>query len=290
MHPALLFLRLVPRNALSRLVGRLLRAPLPRWVHAGVIRWFCRRYGVAVEEAERPVSEYPTFNAFFTRALKPGARPVAPGDVLVSPCDGALGASGVVARGRALQAKGRPYSVEALLGDPGLAARFEGGTFVTVYLAPFDYHRVHAPVSGVIREARHLPGTLWPVNPPAVERIEDLFAVNERLVTVLETPFGKVALVMVGATCVGRIRMRYDDLLTNSGRSHGHRIYDPPIPVEKGQELGVFEMGSTVLLFLEPERFEAGDLTLGRTVRMGEALGRLRRGDQHGGEPSAVVR
>ena len=290
MRPALLFLRLVPRNALSRLTGAVLRGPLPRPVHRGAIHWFCRHYGVEVEEAEKPLSDYPTFNAFFTRALKPGARPVAEGDVLVSPCDGTLGASGVVSSARAVQAKGRLYSTERLLGDASLAARFEGGTFVTIYLAPFNYHRVHAPVSGAIREARHLPGTLWPVNPPAVERIEDLFAINERLVTVLETEFGWVAVVMVGATCVGRIRMRYDDLLTNSGRSHGHRVYDPPLPIEKGAELGAFEMGSTVLLFLEKGRFEGENLVPGRVVRMGEALGRLRRAVDGDGEPVARMR
>ncbi len=272
----LTFLKLVPKNALSRIVGGFLRGPWPRSVHRAIVRWFVRRYGVAVEESEHPPEHYETFNAFFTRRLRPGARPVAGGEVLVSPCDGRLGQSGRIEDGRALQAKGRPYSVAQLLGDDGLAQTFAGGSYLTLYLAPSDYHRVHAPVDGRIREARHIPGTLWPVNPPAVESIEDLFAVNERVVTVIDSAYGQVAVVMVGATCVGRIRMRYDEIVSNAGTKHGHRIYDPPIPIERGQELGVFEMGSTVVLLLEAGVFEATALETGRTVRMGEALGPLR--------------
>lgn len=270
----LTFLRLVPRNALSRGVGGLLRGPWPQSVHQAALRWFVRRYGVAVEEAERPLEEYRTFNAFFTRRLAPGARPLAPGDdVLVSPCDGAYGSFGPIESGALLQAKGRPYDLSAFLGDAARAKDYEGGTYVTIYLAPYDYHRVHFPLGGEVVEARHLPGTLWPVNPPAVARIEDLFAVNERLVTHLTTEDGPVAVVMVGATCVGRIRMLYDDGVTNAGRDLGRRSYRPPRTVEKGDELGVFEMGSTVVLLLGPGRWDLHeDVREGRKVRMGEAL------------------
>lgn len=276
--PTLTFLKLVPRNALSRAVGAALRSPLPRPVHHAAIRWFVRRYGVDLSDATRPVEGYPSFNAFFTRELRPGARPVAEGaDVLVSPCDGALGVCGTVESGAVLQAKGRPYDLDAFLGGAGWAERFEGGTFLTVYLAPFDYHRVHHPIAGEVVEALHVPGTLWPVNAAAVDRIEDLFVVNERVTTFVASAFGPVAVVMVGATNVGRIRMRYDDVVSNAGRRHGRRRYDPALPVEKGDELGVFEMGSTVVLVLPPGAFEAtADLTPGRKVRMGEALGRLR--------------
>jgi phosphatidylserine decarboxylase len=270
------FLELVPRNALSRGVGGLLRGPWPKAVHQAALRWFVKQYGVAVDEAERPLDAYRTFNAFFTRRLKAGARPLAAGDdVLVSPSDGALGTFGPIERGTLLQAKGRPYDLEAFLGDADRARAYEGGTYVTIYLAPYDYHRVHFPVAGEVVAAQHLPGTLWPVNPPAVARIEDLFAVNERLVTHLETDAGPVAAVMVGATCVGRIRMLYDDGVTNAGRDLGRRTYRPPRPVQKGDELGVFEMGSTVVLLLGPGgwRLDEG-LETGRKVRMGEALGR----------------
>lgn len=274
----LTFLRLVPRNALSRAVGAATRAPVPEAAHRAAIRWFVRRYRVDVTDAARPVEDYETFDAFFTRTLRPGARPVAEGEgVLASPCDGAVGACGPIEAGRLLQAKGRPYGLAEFLGGGGRARDFDGGTFVTLYLAPFDYHRVHVPVDGRVVEAAHVPGTLWPVNPPSVARIEDLFAVNERVLTFLDTAFGPVCVAMVGATCVGRIEMCYDDLVSNAGTEGGRRTYDPPRALAKGEELGVFHMGSTVILLFAPGAFEAGAVLgePGRAVRVGEALGTL---------------
>ncbi len=277
-NATLAFLRLVPKNALSRAVGAAARAPLPAVAHRAVVRWFVRRYGVEVGDAARPLEEYDRFDAFFTRTLKPGAREIAPGDeVLVSPCDGAVGASGPIEAGQLLQAKGRPYGLADFLGGEAHAADYEGGTFVTLYLAPFNYHRVHAPMDGRVTEALHVPGTLWPVNPPSVARIEDLFAVNERVLTFLSTRVGPVCVAMVGATCVGRIEMCFDDIVSNAGTDPGRRTYDPPKPLAKGEELGIFHMGSTVILLLPPGAFEAGAVLdePGRPLRLGEPLGRL---------------
>ena len=277
-NATLAFLRLVPKNALSRAVGAAARAPLPGAAHRAVVRWFVRRYGVEVDDAARPLADYESFDAFFTRTLKAGARTVAPGDdVLVSPCDGAVGASGPIDAGQLLQAKGRPYGLADFLGGAAHAADYEGGTFVTLYLAPFNYHRVHAPVDGAVTEALHVPGTLWPVNPPAVARVEDLFAVNERVLTFLDTRVGPVCVAMVGATCVGRIEMCFDDIVSNAGTDPGRRTYDPPKPLAKGEELGIFHMGSTVILLLPPGAFEAGAVLgePGRPLRLGEPLGRL---------------
>jgi phosphatidylserine decarboxylase len=172
-----------------------------------------------------------------------------------------------------LQAKGRDYSVAALLDDPMEARAFEGGPYVTLYLSPRDYHRIHAPVSGGIEGYAYIPGKLFPVNPPSVRTVPNLFCVNERLVTYLRSPVGRVAVVKVGATCVGRIRAAYDDIATRRGGGPSSLRYPAPIEVEKGGELGVFETGSTVILLFEPGRVELGaGLVEGATVRMGEPI------------------
>lgn len=273
----LTFLRLVPRNALSRFVGFLTRGPWPRALHQLAIRLFVKAFSVDMTEASRPITGYRTLNDFFTRTLRSAARPVADGaTTVVCPCDGTVGCGGPIADRMLLQVKGRPYSLEAFVGDAARADRYVGGTFLTLYLAPHNYHRVHFPVSGEVTEALHIPGTLWPVNPGAVDRIDDLFAVNERVVTSVAARGSPVAIVMVGATCVGRIRLSYDDLVTNDGTQHGHRSYDPPLPCERGGELGIFELGSTVVLLFGPGVFTpADDLEPGRRVKMGERVGSL---------------
>lgn len=270
------FLSLLPKNSLSRLVGRITRLEGGPSAHQAAIRVFAKQYGVAVDEAELPLAEYPTFASFFTRRLRPGLRPVAPGDdVVVSPVDGALSQVGIAEGGRLIQAKGKDYTVEKLLDDPAEAARFVGGAYATIYLSPKDYHRIHTPVGGSISGFSHVPGQLWPVNRPSVQGVPELFAVNERLITYLDSPVGRVAVVAVGATCVGRIRLVYDDVVTNERKHAGRVVYDTPKDVAKGDELAVFEMGSTVILLFEP-----GRVTLDRrlepeaTVRMGEAIGR----------------
>lgn len=267
----------VPKNALSRLVGALTRAPAPRPVRVAAMRAFAARYGIQLEESPG-LDAYATFAEFFARPLRPGLRPIAGGDdVVVSPVDAVVSQAGLATGGRLLQAKGIDYDLAALLADPALAARLRGGPFATLYLSPRDYHRIHAPLPGRIRGYRYVPGRLWPVNPASVRAVPGLFTVNERLVTVLETPLGACAVVAVGATIVGRIRAYYDPAAPLSNRPGGRpasRDYEPPIPVAKGQELGAFEMGSTVILVLEPGRAALrAELAQGTRVRVGEALG-----------------
>ena len=165
--------------------------------------------------------------------------------------DGRLGAHGDVHAGRLIQAKGVDYSAEALLGSADWARRFQNGSFATLYLSPRDYHRIHTPTSGTVLETRHEPGTLWPVNPPAVRRIPQLFAVNERVSCLLATEQGAIAVVLVGATNVGSIRLAYSDFVSNRGRARRQ----PPPPVEphlaRGAHLATFELGSTVILLTE---------------------------------------
>ncbi|HET9599498.1 MAG TPA: archaetidylserine decarboxylase [Anaeromyxobacteraceae bacterium] len=270
-------LRVLPKNALSRLAGALTRARAPRPVRVAAMRAFAARYRIDLTECGE-LELFQTFGEFFARPLRPGLRPIARGDeVVVSPVDGAVSQAGVAHGGRLVQAKGLDYGLDALLADPALAARLRGGAFATLYLSPRDYHRIHAPLGGRITGYRYVPGRLWPVNPASVEGVPGLFTVNERLVTILDTPLGTCAVVAVGATIVGRVRAYYDPSVPVSNLPRARpaaRDYPAPIPVEKGQELGAFEMGSTVILVLEPGRAAlAPGLVPGARVRVGEAIG-----------------
>ncbi|AKU91543.1 archaetidylserine decarboxylase [Vulgatibacter incomptus] len=271
----LAFVKLLPKKPLSRLVGTATRVDGLQGAHQAAIRTFCKQYDVAVDEAELPLEAYPSFGAFFTRKLKPGLRPIAPGErVPVSPVDGAVSQAGVAEAGRLIQAKGRDYSLAALLGDSEEAERFAGGAYATLYLSPRDYHRIHAPLDGTILGYRYVPGHLWPVNRPSVRGVPELFAVNERVIIWMDTPVGRVAVIAVGATCVGRIRLSFDDLVTNSGGPPSRVRYDLPRPIAKGAELGMFEMGSTVILVFEPGKVALdSSLVPDAPVRLGQAIG-----------------
>jgi phosphatidylserine decarboxylase len=270
-------LRLLPKNALSRAVGAATRLPLPAPVGRGVMGAFARRYRIDLSECG-DLSGFRTFGQFFARPLREGLRPVAEGeDVLVSPVDGVVSETGVAAEGRLVQAKGIDYTAAALVGDERVGARFSGGRYATIYLSPRDYHRIHFPLGGRVLGWRYVPGKLWPVNPASVRTVPGLFTVNERLVTLLDSPLGLVAIVAVGATVVGRVRASFDPEVpvTNLlGAQAQARDYESPIAVAKGQELGAFEMGSTVILLLEPGRAAfAPSIAPGARVRVGEAIG-----------------
>jgi len=270
-------LRLVPKNALSRVAGALTRWRAPAQLRLAAMKAFARRYGIDLSECP-DLDVYRTFGEFFARPLRPGRRPIAPGDsVVVSPVDGVVSESGVAAGGTLVQAKGIEYSAAALLADEDLARRLEGGPYATVYLSPRDYHRIHFPLPGRVIGWRYVPGLLWPVNPASVRTVPGLFTANERLVTVLETPLGRCAVVAVGATVVGRVHAFYDPSVPHTnqaGAAPRRRDYETPIPVEKGQELGAFEMGSTVILLFEPGKVRLDPRVVpGARVRVGEEIG-----------------
>jgi len=271
-------MRAVPKNALSRLVGRLTDWQGPPGPLQAAMRGFARRYDIDLA-ASPPLESYRTFGQFFARPLRPGLRPIAPGeDLVVSPVDARVSQAGLAGGGRLLQAKGIEYTLAALLGDGELARRLEGGAWATLYLSPQDYHRIHFPLAGGITGWRYVPGRLWPVNPASVAHVPGLFTVNERLVTLLDSPLGLVAIVAVGATVVGRVRASYDAAvpLTDQpgARTMQRGDYAPPRPVEKGAELGAFEMGSTVILAFEPGRVRLSErLRPGARVRVGEPIG-----------------
>jgi phosphatidylserine decarboxylase len=243
-----------------------------------------RLLGMDLSEAREAVASYGSLDELFVRRLREGARewPVDPG-VAGSPVDGVVGAHGRIEAGELVQAKGRRYTVAELLDDAALAGRFEAGGYVTLYLAPRHYHRIHAPIGGAVVEARHVPGRLLPVNRPAISMIDRLFPRNERLVAVIDGAGGwggsevagaAVAVVAVGAFNVGRITADFDgELVTNRrGAWAMTRRYDPPVAVARGDGLMAFHLGSTVvLLFERPVSFAPG-LERGAEIRLGEPL------------------
>jgi phosphatidylserine decarboxylase len=257
------------------------------------IRAYCRAYSVDLADYEVPVGGYPTFDAFFTRRLKPGLRPLDPEpDALLSPADGRIEDMGIIEEGARLTIKSQTYSVAELLADRWAASLYAGGQFAVVYLSPRDYHRVHAPVNGRVRAVRHVPGSLFPVNQIGLQYIPRLFARNERVVVEQNSPvLGSVTSVMVGAIGVGRISLAFDSqLVTNSGRAFGERIYlDKEGPtLERGAELGTFHLGSTVILFTGPGAGLVPALRAGQRVRMGEAVWRRGNGNGNDKPPSEV--
>lgn len=267
---------LLPKNWVSAMAGRLARSRFSR----PLIRPFARRFQINLDEASLPIEAYETLLDFFVRELKPGVRPVAEGaDLLVSPVDGRVAQFGHLDRGELIQAKGHTYTAGALLADPAEAKRFEGGQYITIYLSPQDYHRIHTPAAGTVVGATYVPGKLWPVNSAGVNRVPGLFAINERLVTYLQTQFGRLALVKVGATIVGSVKVVYDKTLgTNKPGAQVELkvITDGPL-LEKAEEIGRFEFGSTVILLMEDGDWEwAPEVTHGARVRLGQPLLRKR--------------
>ena len=272
-------IRVLPRRQVSRAVGALVRIPVPAWLLTPVLRIYARAYGANLAEADRPAGGWRTFLEFFTRQLAAGARPL-PQDLaaIVSPADGRVHTAGPVEAGRLLQAKGVDYALEALLGDADEAGAFEGGTQLTAYLSPGDYHRFHWPLSGRIRTVRHLPGDLWPVHTQAAATKPRLFAVNERVVAFGEaTGGGPFAVVAVGALNVGSIRLAMHTVRTNrGGPGQVRRWTDLDVAVARGEEMGWFEMGSTLVVLLGRETGTLDPLEAGTRLRVGEVVGRIR--------------
>lgn len=264
---------LLPKHALSRTAGRLARSPLSRFA----IPLFIRRFRIDTEEAEKPWREYPNLLEFFIRKLKPGARPVDPSpNTGISPVDGVISQLGDITENTLIQTKGMTYRLVDLLGgDSEQAARYEGGKFVTIYLSPRDYHRIHAPADGEVTHVSYIPGHLFPVNDFGVRTIPGLFVRNERLITYLRTALGVIAVVKVGATNVGSIRLNFDPkVFTHSAERRGVRkVYETPPRLAKGQEMGRFEFGSTVILLFEPGRVEwTSDWKPGTILKMGQPI------------------
>ncbi|ADX46253.1 Phosphatidylserine decarboxylase proenzyme [Paracidovorax avenae ATCC 19860] len=268
---------LLPKRALTSLAGRFASARAGTRTTAA-IRRFVARYKVDMSEAENPdIASYATFNDFFTRALRAGARPIADAPA-VCPVDGAVSQFGRIDRDQIFQAKGHRYSTTALLGGNAQeAARFADGSFATIYLSPRDYHRIHMPCDGRLRRMIYVPGTLFSVNPLTARGVPGLFARNERVVCLFDTPLGSMALVLVGATIVGSMATVWHGTV-NPPRTAGLRQWTyedgPEVLLRKGEEMGRFMLGSTVVLLFEPGALRFADTwEPARAVRLGEPMG-----------------
>jgi phosphatidylserine decarboxylase len=267
----------MPQHALSRLVLRATRVRSRRFKNC-LVRGFLNRYAVDMTEAaETDPFGYGSFNEFFTRPLKPGARPI-DGDAhaIVCPADGVISEAGSIEGDSLLQAKGRRYSLGELLAARPWASRFAGGSFATIYLAPFNYHRVHMPLHGQLKETVYVPGRLFSVNAVTASHVPRLFARNERVLTLFDTAFGELAVILVGALNVGSIATVWGGDITPAARRVLTVLPPHGIALEKGAELGRFNMGSTVIILFAAGRahWNSG-VRAGLSVRLGQSLGLL---------------
>ncbi|MGF1694063.1 archaetidylserine decarboxylase [Vibrio lamellibrachiae] len=267
----------LPKHALTRLVGKIASARLGSLTTA-IIRGFIKQYKVNMDEAlHSDPKHFNTFNEFFVRELKEGVRPVSEGEQLIThPADACVSQFGPIVDGKLIQAKGHDYtSVELLGGDAALADEFTDGEFATLYLSPSDYHRVHMPCDGVLRQMIYVPGDLYSVNPLTAENIPNLFARNERVVCIFDTEFGPMAQILVGATIVGSIELTWAGTVTPP---RGNTVYRWDYPSEgnksvsfkKGDEMGRFKLGSTVINLFAKDKIRFDDsMALTAPTRMG---------------------
>ena len=268
---------LLPKKLVTQLAGRFASAELGGVTQAAISR-FVAHYGVDMSEAAEPdITRYASFNDFFTRALRAGARPLADADY-VCPVDGAISQFGAIERDQIFQAKGHHYSTCALLaGDTALAAEFEHGQFATIYLSPKDYHRIHMPCAGRLQRMVYVPGDLFSVNPTTARAVPGLFARNERVVSLFDTARGPFVLVLVGATIVGSMATVWHGVVTppRPGEIKRWDYADKPVELAKGAEMGRFLLGSTVVLLWPKGTLKFNpEWAPGGAVRMGEAMGK----------------
>ncbi len=303
-----LMLKLFPKELATRVAGKIADARLPQSILLILIKLYSAIFGVNMKESEKPASEFKTFNEFFTRKLKSGARKInAAKNAVISPVDGTIINFGEIKKGTLIQAKGKYYALKSLLRDESAAKQFEAGSFITIYLHPRDYHRIHAPLSGKISGFSYIPGALFPVNALSLGAVDGLFLRNERLITYMETSAGKIAVVKIGACLVGRIRAGYAGFIADSAMKDGlekkfarkiipsHFDYGRKalqssianadgkllkrnfkIAIKKGDELGAFELGSTVILLFRKKRIIFGRIKEGMKVRMGEKIAEVK--------------
>ncbi len=262
----------LPKNYLSQAFGKFVNLKIPGL--AGAVKiFFVNYFGINMDEAEYPITHYKTFGELFARRLKKGVRSIQ--GLIIHPADSDLTQIQQINQDQLLQAKGKAYSLEKLLKDSKWVDIFKNGYAMTYYLCPRDYHRVHMPVDGSIIETDYVPGELWPVNRLSAELVENLFAINERTVSYVQTHRGFAAVIMVGATNVGKITLAFDkDIVTNQSTPSKKYIYSTPHHLQCGDEFGTFNMGSTVIVLYESSVFTGVEFNRisGGLVKMGERL------------------
>ncbi|MFC3852121.1 archaetidylserine decarboxylase [Salinispirillum marinum] len=268
--------KILPQHALSRLVGKVAHSERA-WLAQPVMRWFAKKYQVNMSEAAEPeLRTYKSFNAFFTRALRDGARPFTPdSQILICPVDGAISQSRPIAEGRIFQAKGHDFSTQALLGrSSDQPTEYDHGLFSTIYLSPKDYHRIHLPCAGKLTRMTYIPGQLFSVNPATTERVDGLFARNERVVCEFDTEHGSLAMVLVGAMIVASIATVWAGTVAPGANEVRTWHYGADAPTFKqGDEIGRFLLGSTVVVLTEDHGWQwQADMQAGQTVRLGQTM------------------
>ncbi|MBX2996153.1 MAG: phosphatidylserine decarboxylase [Bdellovibrionaceae bacterium] len=264
-------LHLTPKRFLSRVTGYLVHLPLPAPLSQASMKWFANRYKIDLSEAEHDIGHYKSIGDLFVRRLKPGLRPLGAKD-LVHPADSRITQMGSLEKGDLIQAKGKTYRLREFLGALDCKP-YEKGAFATYYLCPTDYHRVHSPVTGKVRQVVYIPGALWPVNEWSTSHIDNLFSINERVVVEIETEKGLIAVVLVGATNVGQMSLAFwPEFRTNAALQMKPitREFGGGVALQKGDELGAFHMGSTVVMCLSAEALpqDWNKLPLGHQVRV----------------------
>ncbi len=276
----LILFRIIPKGFISRIFGYIALVPFPGFMLRGIISWYCGKYGVKYDEAVVPEGGFRSLNHFFTRKVKDGVHVVAKGKkAIVSTTDSRIDQHGDIDGDTIMQAKGLGYSLKQLLPSK-LAERFIDGKFMTLYLSPGDYHRIHSPVSGKITGFFHIPGKLYTVQESLVGKLRGLFAINERLITYIETDRGLVAVCKIGAINVGKISLSYEDnVITNRFfRRKREKFYsnDEVKDIKAGDEIGIFNLGSTVILLFEKGMADLETFQYGTKVRVGEKIGKIR--------------
>ncbi len=274
----LLFLfKIIPKGFISRLMGFLARLYIPGLILNPVIVRYCNAYKVKPDEIDYPAAGFKTLDQFFTRKLKPGVHKInAEKDSVVSPVDASIDRFGRINRGSLIQAKGIEYTINDLI-PSGMADEFTDGSFITLYLSPADYHRIHSPAAGNIIGYSFVPGRLFPVREFIVNGINGLFTKNERIISYIKNKNGLIGVCKVGAMNVGRITLSYSDsgVETNKFIRRKREFFYSPMDqpaIKKGEELGIFHLGSTVILLFQKDKIKFADIKTGRAVRMGEKI------------------
>lgn len=267
-------LKVLPRKRLSKFVGRWAFKKFPKSLQVQINLAYARFFNINLNETEFPYYDYNSLGEFFIRRLKPSARPLS-SQQLIHPCDSVIAQHGVMTDTVMIQAKGKDFTVEKLIKIPDAREKFINGYFLTYYLSPKDYHRVHSPVTGYITQIQYCVGDLWPVNQWALENVPELYSENERIYVEIATEDGPVGVVFVGATNVGSIVLTFDrKIFTNWKLNTMNKSYEPPINIEKGEELGMFRMGSTVIVLYNKDLIQKykENLDIKPVVKIGQGL------------------
>ena len=268
--------RILPKSLISRIFGWLTRIPLPSSIMRSLISWYTAKFGIDMNEYEIPSGGFRTFDCFFTRLLKEGMRPVDTDPrAIVSPVDARLDQFGPIKGDTIIQAKGMDFSLRDLVPSDSFRD-FQNGSFMTLYLSPGDYHRIHAPAGGEITGYFHIPGKLYTVQEFMVQGLRRLFCINERVISFIKTGKGHIAVCKVGAMNVGRISLSYADVISNRSfrsRKEVHFTGQGRPAIKAGEELGIFHLGSTVILLFEKNMITFANLTAGQSVRLGQRIG-----------------